>query len=223
MIEIKSLTGISTIFGLIGAVFFIILRMQNSTSRTIITPELINALKNTNINSDDLKYLSPQKLRILLKSQTNISKELINKGIVNEINTKSFFLKITVICCFALSVIFFITSQYKRQNYPKNEINNDTISNSKTNDTSSFKNQDSSLQKQTKIEYLVTLIVNSNMQNAVILIDNKPAIIVQDNLTVKIVKVQQKEGIYHFVVKNEHDSCVLNKKINKNETFIINN
>lgn len=118
MPELSLFTGISTVFGLIGAILFVILKTQNSSNKSILTPELINALKSTNINSEDLIGLSPQKIRLILENQTNISRELI-MNISKEVDTKTLILKVTMFSSFGLAILFFIISQISFNNPDK--------------------------------------------------------------------------------------------------------
>lgn len=115
MPELSILTGISTIFGLIGVILYVIIRVISSTENSILTPDLISALKSTNINSNDLKNLSSKKIKLIIENQTNISSTLIEKGIVKEIYTKTTLLKATMIGCFILAIVFFIISQFNGQ------------------------------------------------------------------------------------------------------------
>ncbi|SDL61295.1 toll/interleukin-1 receptor domain-containing protein [Kriegella aquimaris] len=71
------------------------------------------------------------------------------------------------------------------------------------------------------VRYTVDLVVPSNMVNAAVFVDGKPADVVERNLLFIKISIKQKKGSHHFEIKGETDSCITDKLISKDNVQLI--
>lgn len=74
-------TGITTVFGIIGLIYYIILRFSEKNSNLKFSPQIIDALKNNNIPEPLLKSKNIKAITSFLEHQTSLSKEILASGI----------------------------------------------------------------------------------------------------------------------------------------------
>lgn len=98
--------GITSILGLIGFIVYGVLFSLNRSSHSLLSVDLINALKTSNENLDKLKQLSAAKLKIYLESRTSISQDLIEKGIAKEVSHKGRIILVISVLMLILSFVF---------------------------------------------------------------------------------------------------------------------
>lgn len=68
----------------------------------------------------------------------------------------------------------------------------------------------------TTINYVVRLVVPSNMNNAKVYVDGKPAEILDRNLVSIKIKLKKKASSHHFEIRNGEDRCDTNYHVTKN-------
>lgn len=69
--------------------------------------------------------------------------------------------------------------------------------------------------------YTVELIVPSNMVNAAVFVDGKPANVLERNLLFIKIRLKQKKNSYHFEIKDGAASCSTDKMISKDNVQLI--
>ena len=113
---LKIVTGITTVTGLIGLIFYIVLMVTEKGLKTIFSQEIINSLKSTNLKPADFKDLSPSKVRLLLEHELDISKQIINQGVKTEINRNAKLLIIVTIGLLLCAIVFGCLLVFKTPN-----------------------------------------------------------------------------------------------------------
>lgn len=69
--------------------------------------------------------------------------------------------------------------------------------------------------------YTVELVVPSNMVNAAVFVDGKPANVLERNLLFIKIRLKQKKNSYHFEIKDGAASCSTDKMISKDNVQLI--
>ena len=128
-------TGITSFFGVLGLIIYLIYRIQYFSTKTILTPELVNALRKTGVKARDAKELSIKKLKTLLESKTSISSKLIDQMLKPEVAIKIRLFRIITMISFILTIFFSliiflqhsIIPNLKEQNNRDTKIENPTL------------------------------------------------------------------------------------------------
>ena len=111
--------GITSFFGVLGLIMYAIFRVQASSGKTILTPEIVEALKKTNVSAAEAVNLSPKKLEALLKSQTSVSERLTDHTLRKEVGLKSRISLLITLVCFVLAIFFGVLIVIQDKNDPK--------------------------------------------------------------------------------------------------------
>lgn len=85
----QTATGITSILGLLGFIYFIILRLTEKSSSIRFTPELINEIKKSSLDLETIKSLDIDKLKAVLENENNVSSLLVKDGIIKEFSQKA--------------------------------------------------------------------------------------------------------------------------------------
>lgn len=163
-------TAISTVLGLIGFIIYSILYLSDKSSSSHLSKEIIEALKSTNISADEVSKLSPSNLKLLLASQTNLSKEIINSGIGKEIAHKARFLLVSsiglIICALTFGIIWMLKPQsaltynaYIIDNFKKEPISEAVINIENRTDIKSQKSDNNGFFQIKTLPATITLVI----------------------------------------------------------------
>lgn len=98
--------GISTVLSLIGFIVFGFLYIVKKSSKSLLSRELIDELKKSNVDLQQIEKIPSSKLKLLLNSNYHISKAIIDSGVRSEIKGKNN-TYLFVAGCFLVLAIFF--------------------------------------------------------------------------------------------------------------------
>ena len=110
-------TGITSILGLLGFIYFVVLRVSHQHTKLKFTPELISALKKSDINVSDLKGLDVKVAQKIIERDSSLSSEILKTGVSKELNDKA---KFTLIISLALllSAMYLAYLEFVKKSYP---------------------------------------------------------------------------------------------------------
>ena len=81
--------GITSVFGLMGFIYFVILRMSNQHLKVTFSQPIIEAIKRSNLDFSKLQELDIEKLKLVLENEANLSRLLVVDGVNKELTTKA--------------------------------------------------------------------------------------------------------------------------------------
>ena len=124
-------------------------------------------------------------------------------------------------CCFLHKLVWFLFLNQNSTQLPEVRSNQSDTSAVKPNNTESVKSRNFNQSRGNGVEYVqIKLIVNSLFSNAEIFIDGKAAVVTNNTLTVKTIKIQNNKS-HSFKLIENNDTCFFNTFINQSGQQIV--